>query len=405
MKTLNKSTGFYLLLLLLIFLPFSSWLISLTGMPNIGLIRDGLVVLIFLSTLKNKRLSLFDKKYIPVLLFVFYVFISYFWTEAGSSQWLRGVRLYFTPLLLMVGLGRMHFGEVDISKINKYIISLSLIIVGLAILELFHIKLPLTSHLSGAGALQDLHLVGAANIVRLQSVLAGPNALGLYLLAVTAFMIAFFDQIKFAKWLIIPYIFILILTFSRSAWLGLFVLLFIYLIIKLKLSAKRALLIVLLLLVAIIPGYFVTKKSATINQIIFHGDSTSLRTEEYRRVWADRTDIGLLGRGAGAAGPSTQSRLDGGPNYWTENTYLDIFEELGMVGLLLFLCIIVSAISIAVRNRRHSYARACLLVLPSFAVAGIFINFFTGQVGIILVFLVIGLMFSQINYEKQPKQN
>lgn len=392
-KTKIEKIRFWLLEALIIFLPFSAWLVSLTGRPGISTVRDVLTLSLFLFSLPFLRLkNLRRPLFLSIFLFIVLIFLSYFWVQASPLQWIKGVRFSAIPMLLLLILISSEFSEREKTAIVKTSISTSLIIIVVAILEFFGIKMPTLSALSGTGALDSFHLVGAADIHRLSSILAGPNALGLYLLTTIAYLIGWQDEIKGAKWLVAICSIVLLLTFSRSAWLGLVVLFLSAAIIKYKLSFQKISYLVILLIVLAGGSFYFSKKSATLSQIISHGISTDLRAEQYQRIAKVKSDIGLLGRGAGGAGPSTQNRLDHGPNYWTENTYLDTFEEFGLIGVILFMTIILLSFREILRNSKNNAGKTAAILVPSFAIAGIFINFYTGQVGFFMVIIAIGLI-------------
>lgn len=398
MQKINRNKIiFWLIEALVIFLPFSAWLVSLTGRPEISLIRDILVFSLFLVSLLEFESDKF-KKPLPMIIFVYIsvILLSYFWVQASTVQWFRGAKFSITPMLLMLTLITSKLEEKEIRIIVKTIISVSFIIIVLAILEFFGIKPPTISALSGAGALESINLVGTLKVNRLQSILAGPNALGLYLLVIISFLIGWHKEIKNVKWLLIICAAVLFLTFSRSAWIGLIVLLLDLAIIKYKLSFVKISYLFILLVVLVSGIFYLSKKSQTLSQIFNHGLSTDMRLEQYNRIIKEKFEIGLLGRGAGAAGPSSQNRLDNGPNRWTENTYLDIFEEFGLIGVVLFISIILLILKESVKNRQSNFGRVVVLLIPSMMIAGLFINFYTGQVAVYYFFLAGGLSLERI---------
>jgi O-antigen ligase len=197
---------------------------------------------------------------------------------------------------------------------------------------------------------------------------------------------------KLAKFLLLPIIIILFLTFSRSALIGAFVLTLatIFLFFKEKIGACKSAIIIAVISVAVALAGFIAYKSPALQNYFTHDNSSSLRYEQYQRIWDIKAEIGLFGRGSGTAGPSSQSRLDNGENHWTENIYLDIFEELGFIGLFLYL-ILIGALIFSTYKRGN---KSAFLILTAFAVTGIFINYYTGQVGIFLMWLMAALVLN-----------
>ena len=394
-------------ILLIAFLPFSSYAVSLTGKPSVSLVRDILIILLILFSIpffqKNKH---GNHKYLLALVigFVCYSALTFFWKESSTLQWLRGFRFLIFPYFLLVifrAIPRISF-KAEKLLLNT-IIFVGIIISIAAIAECFGIKIFPVGQTVGTYSLSQIHSVQGTNFQRLQSILAGPNAFGLYLLALIGCLIGYrainFKNKFLISLLLLFFMISLLLTFSRSAFAGLFVLLLtaLFQYARQRFGAKKALAwSASAILFTLIIGIFIFQKESN---ILTHGDSTELRFVQYERIWDTKSEIGLLGRGVGTAGPSSQYRLDGGENHWTENIYLDIFEELGLVGLLLYLAVLFLLLYISSKNYSSSEGETAFLITVGFAVSGLFINIYTGQVGIYLMFLANGLMLNNLPKE------
>lgn len=391
----NHKLIFGLLCFLFGFLPFSSWLVSLTGLAWISLVRDVAVFLMLILLVLSKKIKLSNKLMFSIaLIFAVWGLCSFFWREASIAQWLKGYRFTYVPIFLFLILSCTQFIEKEKNILSKILLYSSVVVILFAVLELMGIKLPLTTSLSGAGALESNHVVGRINVARLGSVLAGPNALGLYLLAMVGFFLGSFGTLKKVNYLWILYAGFLLLTFSRSSVAGLIVMILtaLFLIIRKKTGWFLAFASILFVLSLLSYGGAFLYTNEKTRDYLTHSDSTSMRFEQYERVWDTRNEIGLLGRGSGTAGPSSQYRLDGGENHWTENIYLDIFEELGLIGLILYLIIMLYLIAFAWKNKNQDRGKTALFITIAFAFSGIFINYYTGQAGIFLLWLASGLM-------------
>jgi len=392
MKTgkIHSTIAFWLVILLVIFLPFSSWLISLTGNQNLTFIRDLIVIMLFLCALFF-RPKINRPVVIAGVLFIIWSILSFFWRDSSTLQWLKGWRYDIVPIIFFLSIYQIDFEDSQKKIIFNTVLTVGGVTAVLALLELFGLKIPLSTSLSGALALQPQHTVGATSITRLQAVLAGPNALGIYLLAIIAYVLS--QKNKLIAYGLLFTACLLVLTFSRSAWLGFFA--FIVVALWQYFSQKKMLskFVIGLLATIILAfcGYLIIPKNLTVRQLLTHDSSNSFRLEQYKRIWQEKYQIGLLGRGSGSAGPSSQLRLDNGPNRWTENVYLDIFEELGLVGLLLYLSLIFFVIRSAWQNHTSSY-KFVLPLLCGFAIAGLFINYYTGQAGLYLMWLAAALL-------------
>jgi O-antigen ligase len=154
-----------------------------------------------------------------------------------------------------------------------------------------------------------------------------------------------------------------------------------------------------LVLLFSLAGVAVYKNPST-RDLVSHSDSTSIRFDQYKRIWDSRNEIGLLGRGTGTAGPSSQNRIDGGPNHFTENIYLDIFEELGLLGFTIYLVLILSLLVYSYRRINSDEGLSAFMLLSAFFATGLFVNYYTGQAGIFLVWLSVALLF-----QKRTREN
>ena len=86
---------------LIIFLPLSAWLVSLTGRYEVGMIRDLLLGLFLLLTVADYRSWRRPTAgFWLAAAFTIAVLLSFFTREDSVAQFLRGVRFLAEPLLL-----------------------------------------------------------------------------------------------------------------------------------------------------------------------------------------------------------------------------------------------------------------------------------------------------------------
>jgi O-antigen ligase len=401
MKKIINQLVLLLTITLIVFLPFSAWIVSLTGISELSLFRDALVLMIALLSLFTWSHQAPKLYKIATLLFFVWSILTIIWREASLAQWARGIRFTITPIFIFYILSHLKFQERQKRAIFITVLITGLIVSSIAILEVIGIKIPLTTHFSGAGALDATHFVGTAKILRLQAVLAGPNALGLYMVALAAIVLAWGRQYLSRWYYPIALLFsaIGILTFSRSAMIALAL---VWVLFKWRYLVEKTSKLWVWVGVGLLVLYFIAKFTVLINipalnQFVTHDTSNSYRIEQYQRIWQQKWEIGLLGRGFGTAGPSSQYRLDGGQNHWTENIYLDIFEETGFVGISLYLALISLILKHLLSLQSSHLRRSAIIVLAAFSVSGLFINYYTGQVGIYLMWLIIGLTIGDKN--------
>lgn len=393
--------------LLIVFLPFSSWLVSLTGITQISLIRDAILFLVLLSSLPsliNKKIIDNRTQLIVGALFVVWAILSVIWREASLEQWVRGLRFTLPPIVLFLILSQIKIPLRRLSFLVNAVCLAAILIAITALLDVFNSPLPLTTSLSGSGTLESAHYVGLLMIKRAQGIMAGPNALGLFLLPAFAISITWPSKSLWPKILSLVLAMLIILTFSRSALIGLLVivLLLFWQKAKDKIGSIKTIIISMALLLLLVCAGFVINKTTWGKQVISHNSSSSLRLEQYQRIWQQKYNIGLIGRGLGTAGPSSINRLDGGENHWTENVYLDVFEELGLIGTIIFIIFIIVFI-VKTSKINNNLGRATSLALWAFAISGIFINIYTGQAGFWYVMLLLGLAINTQSNIKDKK--
>ena len=395
MQLVVERLRLWCLLALIIFLPLSAWLVSLTGQDWVGLGRDLLLTIFILLSLTNRKSHRRPNQTTWLaIFFVILVLASYFYRQDSVEQWLRGVRYLVEPLLLFVTLQIFPLAMPNKNLWRALVLVTTLVITG-AVIEFFApIFLRTTVDATGRGYLGQIHL--ASSLTRLQSTLAGPNALGLFLM-ITLLLWPIWQKTA-PKYLAIGVgalgLLAVLLTFSRSSYLGLFVGAVALLVAGrtvLKDYAK-GLTIGLAVALVLITGLFIWKP-----QELSRDNSNAVRLEQYQRVWEQRNEIGWWGRGAGAAGLVSVSRLDGGPNFYTENTYLDAYEAVGLLAALAYLSFWISLFWSLLRRQSATSITVGAAAL-GLAVAGIFINHYTGQAAIWLTMLFAGLIVT----EKSP---
>jgi hypothetical protein len=386
------------LIALIIFLPLSAWLVSLTGQDILGLARDLLLtILIICSLFEWRQVKRPNAPTWLALAFILLVLVSYWHRQDSPTQWLRGVRYLTEPMLLFTTLQLFPLSGSHQHLWRALKIATSLVLLG-AVVEFFAPQaLRATIDATSRGYLGQIHQ--AASLTRLQSTLAGPNALGLFL--VVSLLLWPVWSKSYSRNVTAGYgvlgLVATLLTFSRSSYLGLFV------GAVALLAAGRTFLkgytkplaISLLAVIVLVGGLYVFRPQA-----LTRVNSNSVRLEQYQRLWNERTTIGFWGRGAGAAGLVSVDRLDGGPNFYTENTYLDTYEAVGVLAALMYIGFWISSIWLLLRSQTATNIAVGAAAL-GLAISGIFINHYTGQAAIWLVLLFMGLTVAEKSTSRQ----
>ena len=390
---MTKKLSSLWLVLLVVFMPFSAWLVSFTGHATVALGRDILLALLILTTVwvmkPPKRRPLF----ILALLFIGWGLLSYFWREESLDQWLRGIRFVLEPVILFwVILLAAHKMSRRYVWIFLGLSAAATILLGYG--EYFHPELVRYTLGSGLhlGNLEQIHLAG--DWQRMQSTLAGPNALGLYLMIVLLVSPMWLKKVNryVGVLVVIAGLAALVLTFSRSCYLGLGAGLIALVAVMWPLYPRwRWAYVTVLIIGALVASLLAYKTPSG----LLRPNSNQIRLDQYERVWQERYDIGLLGRGIGSAGLVSQYRFDGGQNNYTENTYLDMFEALGLVGALSYLSLWFVTLWSLFRKKDFE-AKVIGAAGVGILVAGLFINHYTGQAAIWMFWLLAGLALAKL---------
>lgn len=186
--------------------------------------------------------------------------------------------------------------------------------------------------------------------IRLQSTLRGPNPLGAYLILIITALIGAFVKFKKQRQLftasLLASLVVLFFSYSRSAYIGIILAwcLLVFLSLRGVFAKKIILFGVAGFLIIGTTSIFALRQNDHVQNIFFHTDEHSRSSESSNYVRGKALKSGLkdiwhepLGQGPGTAGPASarndhQARI-------AENYYLQIGQELGIMGLAIFLAI------------------------------------------------------------------
>ncbi len=222
------------------------------------------------------------------------------------------------------------------------------------------------------------------NIVRIQSSLRGPNPLGAYLVLIIPLLLVAASRFKDQRrwwWLGFSLLGLVVLfgSYSRSAEVGLLLSLVVLAALRWRRRLSRQVLVTgAALLLALIGGLAIFRHSYFVQNVVFHSSGASsspmsANAERNAAIKRAASDVyhHPLGGGIGSAGPASR-RNTGHDEKIAENYYLQIGQEVGWAGLLLFVAI-VGRIAIKLwRQRRSALAQVLLAALVGLS----FINLF-----------------------------
>lgn len=186
--------------------------------------------------------------------------------------------------------------------------------------------------------------------IRIQSTLRGPNPLGAYLVFFVTYLLG--AIIKASRFrvlhavLTLASICVLFFTYSRSAWFGLMVSVVVLVCLLAKTRGTRVMVVgfAVGVLVAMAGSATILRTNSTFQNIIFHTDDLSVSSQSSNEVRANALVNGIqdtinnpLGSGPGSAGPAS-FRNNNQPKI-AENYYIQLAQEVGVIGLVLYLLI------------------------------------------------------------------
>ncbi len=243
-----------LALVLIALLPFHALLVTVVTkviqgpghapMGELAIWKEGvlgvmLLIAILEIAVSGKRLAVSKRQHIDVLdgliaaLLMLGVAVSFVNSQFSilHSQFIYGFRYDFIPLIAFLILRRVPWSEVFLKRVMNVILWAGGIIALYGILSFF---LPASFFTwLGYNDLHSLYLpdgpiapfqqIGGTTIRRIQSVMSGPNQLGLWLLLPLSVILSSTKDAHRKSWFVgltMTLLVALLLTFSRAAWIG-----------------------------------------------------------------------------------------------------------------------------------------------------------------------------------------
>lgn len=305
-------------------------------------------------------------------------------TRTLAGTWLNRLILIYLAVLVIIGIGAIGFGSVSIKalfygwlvdsrylifflvtyalslkykKIKEMVPSIifwpALIVVVFGLLEVFVLPRNFLTHFGyGPNTILPYGTINSnSKYVRIISFLRGPNPLGAYMVIPiclgTYWLIAQKNQQKILSLIfLIASVAVLYFSFSRSAWIGAAIGIAVVVWYSIKNVKIRRYLLVVGALLVLIGGILVVldRHSTTIQNIFLHTQSHSKikTTSDQGHIAALETGASQiasqpLGKGPGTSGPA--SVYNKYPARIPENYFIQIGQEVGWIGLALFLAI------------------------------------------------------------------
>lgn len=287
---------------------------------------------------------------------------------------LRFLVFFLYARLLLAG-----FGKQVITTSLKIVGAVGFIVALIAVLQYTVIPDDFLRHFGyqkDPGVLPVFYIDNKIGYERVMSTIRDPNSLGSYLIITFAMFTALLLRAKKQSRLILLGLssitgLALLLTFSRSAWIGAF--LSLVTVILLSKSAREYInkqkkilsTLALVLIVGALSTVFLLRNDSAFQNIFFHADEkTVLEDPNQKRARYLEESINEIiskpvGHGPGTAGlPSIRNEKQG--TVLNENYYTQIAYEVGLVGLGLFL-IILSVVFLRFWPNRFEYYNSFLI--------------------------------------------
>jgi O-Antigen ligase len=413
-------------LALFLYMPFhtflSVWLSTYTGGLDVWKVwKDVLtatVTILCIATVfwYGKASKLYKNLLILVGLYALIHIILFFTTDqpllTGTLALVYNLRIFcylligYSLALLLSAQSSKLKAQSLLNKYAKILIILSTIVCFVAVLQYLLPKDTMT-HFGYAverGVKPNFFIDDKSDLFRVFSTLKDPNSLGAFLiLPITLLLHKLIKGWKTERrmllsGLLILHVWVLLLTFSRSALLATIFSIVCLLILGnfkfIKLHKKKIIAIVAILCVVTLGFVYVLRDQYFVQNVVFHADeSTTLQTpNELRSSLAQEAVDGIinqpLGHGPGTAG-LVSTRLPNG--LLTENYFLQIMYEVGIFGFAIFVAILFLVVQKLWTLRQNDTAKILLASFAGLLLANLFFHTFSNEAVSISWFLLAGL--------------
>lgn len=421
MKQFRETIFFVFLIIIILFLPFQSFLSEVlsfhTNLPEPAVfwilhwyepvIVAGCVVWGVLSFFKSKDEHIEKSQIIAWLLVVFGA-LSIIFISSSVGRGLEGFRFTLFSLLFYLFVIGVDSKKIWADKIINLYFGIAFFI---AVWAIFERVLPLQYWnnwgIIGPSAVfgYGWHIVAIKGAYQSASFLDGPNQLASYLLP--AFFITFFKITNLKKYssklnifLLLIFLSAIILSFSRSALVGLIVSLFIFAIFFVKQRGKLISLSGLSLSLFLVVWFLIY--NPTFKNLLTHGGqvghqiSYQVTATEINNRFHNHLGKLIVGSGLGTAGPLAVKYGDG---IISESWYFQLVLELGLIGLALWLCFIFFISNNLLAKKEYGL----FLGLISVSVTAIFLHTFADNPA--LAYTLFILIALRLNSEQDYGKN
>jgi O-antigen ligase len=244
---------------------------------------------------------------------------------------------------------------------------------------------------------------GSIDFYRSFSTLGGPNQLGAYLLVPLGFAISYGIRSK-NLWVglsSLPILAAIFLSFSRSAWIGAIIVVFLAILLSVDKKKKIifAVASAIFLIIAAFTIFNLSTKNQYVENVLLHGRYFENRIEgsdKYRlnAVTSAVEEISKspLGHGLGTAGPAS---LKSSQPVVPENWFLQIAYEIGIFGLILYVMAFSFLLGDFIRNRHKPIAASLFAITAGLLAASMFLHVWADSTLVLIMFTLYGVYKSR----------
>jgi hypothetical protein len=396
----------YSAIALLVYMPFhvfiAQWLSTFTG--SIEVWKGAKDVFLLLALTLTYGLLIYKKQFkqryfwvLTLCSFIYFlIHLTVWWANPGidTQAALLGTAYncrLFGYILLAWGAMMLWPGKFPLKKAFKIALAVSSVIALLGIIQ-FALPKDVLTHFGYSidrGVKPAFFIDDKADLPRIMSTIRDPNSLGAFLILPIAVLALAWTRLNKARMLIggllLLHVWALLLTFSRSAWLGtiaavLLALGWTYREKVLSFTKKYAVFIAVgIVLLGV--GTYVLRDQYFVQNVVFHSDENTqladpneLRANFYQQT-ADMIAERPFGHGPGTAGlVSIQTEKV----VLTENYFLQIAYEVGIQGLALLLALMAFVCKI-LYDRKNIYSTILLASLVGITVCAMLLHAWSNE--------------------------
>ncbi len=433
-KRLLSAVPYYVCLGLLVYMPFHIFITQSASLLTGGLsvwkvAKDAIVALLTMFVIcmvlkQGKYTRLFNVLVISTVLYgVLHIILWLIHPDIYRSSAILGITYNMrVPCFAIIGYGAVLLRP-DVMRQNslvKLVIGVGTIVAVLGITQYF-LPSDILTHVGysvARGVKPNFFIDDRPNLPRIMSTLRDPNSLGAYLIVPIVLLVSEIVQVRnrkhqlFSAVLLCVQLAALWLTFSRSALAaaifgsGLFLAMYFW---QGGLRfLRRFWLVIVVVLIFAAGGVSVARNSYFEKSIISHHTGTpkgQYDSNGYHWVFVKRGLSGILhnplGHGPGTAGLASIQNPKG--SFLTENYYIQIGYEVGVLGLLVFAAISVVVYVKLYQQRSNPLAAVLIATFWAYVVMNMLLHTWSNEAVACQWWLLAGLTLGLVGTPKTSK--